>query len=144
MVAQCYGLTRPTADIDILESKGTDLLTLAKLAGRTSPLYQRHGVYIDVVTVADVPDNYDERLTTALDGLFEKLRLHIFERHDLVLAKLSGTTIETAPMLLQSQEAPDSILTCFAIVTSRSSGQNLAGRNAKTSRSSSGSRSSRK
>ena len=88
VVAHCYGLTRPTADIDILESRGTDLITLAKLAGRTSPLYKRHGVYIDVVTVADVPDNYDERLTTALDGLFDKLRLRIFERHDLVLAKI--------------------------------------------------------
>ena len=45
-------------------------------------------MYIDVVTLADVPDNYDERLTTALDGLFEKLRFRIFERHDLVLAKI--------------------------------------------------------
>lgn len=88
VVAQCYGLMRPTADIDVLESKGTDLTTLAKLAGRTSPLYKRHGVYIDVVTVADVPDNYDERLTTALDASFEKLQFRIFERHDLVLAKI--------------------------------------------------------
>jgi hypothetical protein len=88
VVAQCYGLMRQTADIDILESKGTDLLTLAKMAGRTSPLHKRHGVYIDVVTVADVPDNYDERLTTALDRLFEKPRLRIFERHHLVLAKI--------------------------------------------------------
>jgi hypothetical protein len=79
---------RPTADIDVLESKGTDLTTLAKLAGRTSPLYKRHGVYIDVVTVADVPDNYDERLTTALDASFEKLQFRIFEKHDLVLAKI--------------------------------------------------------
>jgi hypothetical protein len=31
VVAQCYGLTRPTADIDIVESKGTNLITLAKL-----------------------------------------------------------------------------------------------------------------
>jgi hypothetical protein len=88
VVAQCYGLMRPTADIDILESKGTDLITIAKLAGRTSRLYKRHGVYIDVVTVADVPDNYDERLTTALDASFEKLQFRIFERHDLVLAKI--------------------------------------------------------
>ena len=88
VVAQCYGLTRPTADIDILESKGTDLITLAKLAGRASPLYKRHGVYIDVVTVAEVPENYDERLTTVLDGSFENLQLRIFERHDLVLAKI--------------------------------------------------------
>ena len=88
VVAQCYGLMRPTADIDILESNGTDLITIAKLAGRTSLLYKRHGVYIDVVTVADVPDNYDERLTTALDASFEKLQFRIFERHDLVLAKI--------------------------------------------------------
>jgi hypothetical protein len=88
VVAQCYSLMRPTADIDILESKGTDLTTLAKVAGRTSPLYKRHGVYIDVVTVADVPDNYDERLTTALDASFEKLQFRIFEKHDLVLAKI--------------------------------------------------------
>jgi hypothetical protein len=88
VVAQCYGLMRPTADIDVLESKGTDRTTLAKLAGRTSPLYKRHGVYIDVVTVADVPDNYDERLTTALDASFEKLQFRILERHDLVLAKI--------------------------------------------------------
>jgi hypothetical protein len=79
---------RPTADIDVLESKGTDLTTLAKLAGRNSPLYKRHGVYIDVVTVADVPDNYHERLTTALDASFEKLQFRIFEKHDLVLAKI--------------------------------------------------------
>ena len=56
----------------------------------------------------------------------------------------SGTTTETAPMSRQLREGQDSISTCFARVTSRSSGQSLAGRNAKTSRSSSGSRSSRK
>ena len=88
VVAQCYGLMRPTADIDIFESKGTDLITLAKLAGPTSPLYKRHGVYIDVVTVADVPDNYEERLTTALDASFEKLQFRVFEKHDLVLTKI--------------------------------------------------------
>jgi hypothetical protein len=43
---------------------------------------------IDVVAVADVPDNYDERLTTAFDAAFEKLRFCIFERHDLILAKI--------------------------------------------------------
>jgi hypothetical protein len=41
-----------------------------------------------MLSVADVPDNFDERLTTALDASFEKLRLRIFERHDLVLAKI--------------------------------------------------------
>src|SRR5438552_137755 len=72
VVAQCYGLIRPTADIDILDSKGTDLITIAKLAGRTSPLHKR----------------------------------------------------------------PVYTSTCFARVTSRSSGQSLAGRTRKPRRSS--------
>jgi hypothetical protein len=45
-------------------------------------------VYIDIVTVADVPDDYDTRLLTMeIDGL-TRLRLKVFERHDLALAKL--------------------------------------------------------
>jgi hypothetical protein len=36
VVAQYYGLTRPTADIDALESRGTDLITLAKLGASSS------------------------------------------------------------------------------------------------------------
>jgi hypothetical protein len=45
-------------------------------------------VYIDIVTVADVPDDYGTRLVPMhVDGL-TRLRLRAFERHDLVLAKL--------------------------------------------------------
>jgi len=87
VVAEYYGLMRATADIDILESRGTDFATLAKLAGRKSTLHKRHGVYIDVVTIADVPDNYDERLITA-PASFDNLSLRVLERHDLVLAKI--------------------------------------------------------
>ena len=144
VVALCYGLTRPTADIDILDSKGTDLITIAKLAGRTSPLHKRHGVYIDVVTVADVPDNYEERLAVAFDASFEKLQFRIFERHDLVLAKIVRNNDRDRSDVAAIAGGPGSISTSFARVTSRSSGQSLAGRNAKTSRSSSGSKSSRK
>lgn len=89
VVAECYGLTRPTADIDILESRGTNLATVATLAGWDSALHKRHRVYIDVVTVADVPDNYEERLTVAPGVSLPNLRLRVFERHDLVLAKLT-------------------------------------------------------
>jgi len=40
VVAEYYGLMRATADIDILESRGTDFATLAKLAGRKSTLHK--------------------------------------------------------------------------------------------------------
>jgi hypothetical protein len=88
VLAEHYRLVRPTADVDVLESTGTDKATIAHLAGRGSPLHKRHRVYIDIVTVADVPDDYDTRLVTMdIEGL-TRLRLKVFERHDLVLAKL--------------------------------------------------------
>lgn len=89
VVAECYGLTRATADIDILESKGTDLADIARLAGRGSKLHSRHKVFVDVVTVADVPVGYEQRLNPVLGGSLKNLRLRVFERHDLVLAKLT-------------------------------------------------------
>jgi hypothetical protein len=36
-----------------------------------------------------VPDNYEDRLTPAPGASFTNLRLQVFERHDLVLAKLT-------------------------------------------------------
>ena len=45
VVAEYYGLTRPTADIDIIEAAGvTDLKTLAALAGKGSALARQHHV----------------------------------------------------------------------------------------------------
>jgi hypothetical protein len=89
VVAECYGLTRTTADIDIVDSKGTNLADLASLAGRGSKLHRRHKVFVDVVTAADVPDGYEERLAAVRGVSFKKLGLRVFERHDLVLAKLT-------------------------------------------------------
>lgn len=88
VLAEYYGLARATADIDIMESRGTDLGTVARLAGRGSTLHAKHKVYIDVVTVADVPDDYEERLLPLDAASFQSLRLMVFERHDLALAKL--------------------------------------------------------
>jgi hypothetical protein len=89
VVAEHYGLIRPTADVDILESRGTDLVTIARLAGKGSPLHSRHRVYVDVVTIADVPDDYETRLIDMNISGFKHLRLRAFEQHDLVLAKLA-------------------------------------------------------
>src|SRR5687768_6079963 len=64
VIATLYGLSRPTADIDILAAGGpTEAGSLMALAGKGSPLAQRHRVYLDLVTIAAVPERYDERLT---------------------------------------------------------------------------------
>ena len=89
VVSELYGLERPTADVDILEAtRGTDAATLARLAGRGSPLHKRHKIYLDIVAVATVPEDYESRLLELVPGRFDNLRLKAFERHDLVLAKL--------------------------------------------------------
>jgi hypothetical protein len=46
VLAEYHGLVRATDDVDVLESAGTDKATIARLAGRGSPLHKRHGVYI--------------------------------------------------------------------------------------------------
>ena len=73
VVAELYGLERPTADVDILEaSKGTDSATLVRLAGKGSPLHKRHKVFLDVVTVAAVPEDYESRLVDLAPGPIPK------------------------------------------------------------------------
>ncbi len=89
VVAEHHGLLRATADVDVLGSRGTDLATIARLAGKGSPLHAKHKVYVDVVTIADVPDDYDTRLIDMNVAGLKHLRLRAFERHDLVLAKLA-------------------------------------------------------
>ena len=89
VIAQVYGLGRVTADVDVVEVLGTDPATLARLAGTGSDLHKRHRVYLDIVTVASVPENYAARLIDMPSMSFRNLRLRGFERHDLVLAKLA-------------------------------------------------------
>ena len=90
IVAEYYGLTRPTADIDVIEAVGAATLkTLAEVAGKGSALEKTHHVYLDIVTVATVPDDYETRLIDVYENSFNKLRIRAFEKHDLVLAKLT-------------------------------------------------------
>jgi hypothetical protein len=89
VILEMYGLQRITADVDVLKATGTDSGELICIAGQGSALHKRYKVYLDVVTVASVPENYEDRLIDLLPETFEKLRLRGFERHDLVLAKLA-------------------------------------------------------
>jgi Nucleotidyltransferase of unknown function (DUF6036) len=90
VVTAVYGLARTTADLDVLSIIPTDRQReLAALAGRGSTLHHTHGVYLDVVTVATVPDSYEERLMELYPGQFQHLRLLSLDAYDLILAKLT-------------------------------------------------------
>jgi len=89
VVTTLYGLKRPTADVDVLSIEPGDQRDfIVKLAGQGSPLHKKHGVYLEVVTVAAVPEGYEQRLTLMFDGVFKHLRLFALDPYDLALSKL--------------------------------------------------------
>lgn len=89
VVAEYYGLVRPTSDVDIIQVRGASTAAdVLRIGGKGSALAKKHRVYIDIVTVADVPERYEERLIDVYAEEFRDLRIRVFERHDLALAKL--------------------------------------------------------
>jgi hypothetical protein len=88
-----YGLDRPTADVDVLpvgSNAATDSLIV--LAGQGSTLHKKYRVYLQVVGVAQVPVNYEDRLTEMFPGTFNHLRLFALDPYDLALSKLERNT----------------------------------------------------
>jgi hypothetical protein len=90
VLTQLYGLARQTADLDSLSVTPHDQIKpLLTAAQRGSALQKKHGVYLDLVTVATVPEDYESRLTEMFPGAFKYLRLYALDPYDLALAKLS-------------------------------------------------------
>lgn len=88
VVTTCYGLPRVTADIDVLPDAASDTLAeVLSFAGQSSPLHRKHGVYLDLVTVAACPYDYEDRLTE-LPGPWKRLRLFALDPYDIALSKL--------------------------------------------------------
>ena len=78
------------ADIDVVEVKPADLKPwLVDTAGSGSRLSMQHKVYLQVVTVASIPENYESRLTELVPGRFMRLRLLVPDPYDLALSKLT-------------------------------------------------------
>jgi hypothetical protein len=114
VLAAVYGLPRPTADVDYIAAIPSDVLAdLERIAGRGSALAEKRGLSFQYVTVADVPEDYSERLTELLPGQFFRLRLLALDVHDLVLAKLvrnSPVDLEDAKFLANAGELNERIL----------------------------------
>lgn len=84
-----YGLPRQTADIDVCEIAPSHAKAeVIALAGEGTPLHKKHGVYLQIVTMASLPYNYEERLNEVFSGSFSRLHLRVLEPHDLALSKL--------------------------------------------------------
>jgi Nucleotidyltransferase of unknown function (DUF6036) len=89
VVTMHYGLIRSTGDIDIVQiaPRGTRK-TIIDVAKQGGELHQKHKVYLDHVTVAEVPMDYESRLTQMFPGQFNNLRLMALDPYDLALTKL--------------------------------------------------------
>jgi hypothetical protein len=89
VVTVLYGLARPTADVDVLAiAPRGEAEHLTDVAGKGSALHRRHGLYLDLVTVVTVPEDYDRRLVEMFPGAFKRLRLFTLDPYDIALSKL--------------------------------------------------------
>lgn len=88
-VTVAYGAPRTTADLDVLWTVHDPSATAALAeAGKGGELHKWFGVYIDQVSVATPPCNYEERLREMFSGAFARLRLFVPDAYDLALLKL--------------------------------------------------------
>jgi hypothetical protein len=85
-----FGLPRETSDVDVISGIVREHYgELVDLAGKNSPLYKKHSVYLDVVgSIATIPDNYEDRLIPIITP-FKWIRFYVMEVHDIVLTKIS-------------------------------------------------------
>lgn len=92
-ITTLYRLDRPTSDVDVLPI-GTRSIThyLMALAAAGSPLHKRHKLHLQVVGIATVPLNYEDRLIEICPQTFNHLRLFALDPYDLALSKIERNT----------------------------------------------------
>ena len=90
VITMHFGLSRETSDIDILAAvPHGQLALLQRLGGQGSELHQQFKVYLQPVTVATYPEDYESRLLPMWTDLkLKNVRLLALEAHDLALTKL--------------------------------------------------------
>jgi len=88
VATQLYGVARTTSDVDFLGVVPYVIGTLTEIAGKGSALHRKHKLYLDAVTVATPPENYEERLVPMFPSAWPRLTLFALEAHDLALSKL--------------------------------------------------------
>src|SRR5215469_18043968 len=89
VVTQLYGFSRATSDLDVLViAPKEQLKPLLELGRQGGPLHKKHGVYLDYVGEAKVPEDYEQRLAQIFPGAYQHLRLCALDHYDLALSKL--------------------------------------------------------
>ncbi len=89
VITQLYGVARTTSDVDFVSVMPNDWRAkLSEIGGKGSALHLKYKVYLDPVTVATPPVEYETRLRPLFPGAWKHLQLYALEAHDLALSKL--------------------------------------------------------
>ena len=89
VVRMQYGFSRETADLDVLViAPGEQRAPLLELGAKGGALHRKYLVYLDYVSVAKLPEDYEERLVEMFPGVHKHLRLCALDPYDLALSKL--------------------------------------------------------
>jgi ABC-type histidine transport system ATPase subunit len=75
---------------------GEEAELLEQVAGWDSEAARRYKLYLQRVGLADLPEDYDLRLSEILVGRFSKMRLLALDPYDLVLSKLTRNSPKDA------------------------------------------------
>ena len=90
VITVIYGAPRETADVNLVSIIPNDQVReLLESAGEGSALHRRYGVYFDRVSIATLPENYEDRLSEVFAGEFRRLRLLVLDPYDIALAKIT-------------------------------------------------------
>ncbi|MGD0942218.1 MAG: DUF6036 family nucleotidyltransferase, partial [Terracidiphilus sp.] len=80
---------RPTADVDVVELAPRAAAEIRMELGiRCGPLHQKYRTYFDRVTVAALPESYEDRLVEMFPGAYRNLHLMALDPYELALSKL--------------------------------------------------------
>jgi hypothetical protein len=89
VITLLYGLERSTADVDVISIIPRNPISeLVDFAGKSSPLHDKYGIYLDVVGVATIPENYVERLSEIFKSEFQNIKLLTLDPYDIALSKI--------------------------------------------------------
>lgn len=92
ILAALYGLPRPTADIDYIETVPREAAAeIEAVAGIDSALARKYKLFLQRVGIVDFPEDYKSRLQELKLNL-QKLKLWAFDPYDLLLSKLPRNT----------------------------------------------------
>jgi hypothetical protein len=98
VVTQLYGVARTTNDVDFLAAVPNVRNDLIQVAGKGSTLHRRHKVYLDSVTVATPPEDYEERLVPMFRARGVTLSYLRWRRMIWLFPNWSGTSIAIVAM----------------------------------------------